>query len=146
MADLGGRAYISTWIEDNSEIFGALVTEKNVMFFLLFFIMVVAAFGITSVLITFVVQKTREIGILKAIGATNLQVTWIFLSQSVMVGIWGVLSGLALGFLALKYRNEFLAFLNKVTGRDLLPSGIYKISDLPMVVVPLEIAMICGGS
>ena len=61
------------------------MVEKNVMFYLLFFIMIVAAFGITSALITFVVQKTREIGLLKALGSTR-QIMALFLSQSLVVG------------------------------------------------------------
>jgi len=59
----------------------------------LFFIVLVAAFGITSALITFVVQKTREIGMLKALGATSGQVMWLFLSQSLLVGLLGVGAG-----------------------------------------------------
>ena len=71
------------------------------MFILLFFIMIVAAFGIVNCQITFVVQKTREIGILKALGASNGQVLWLFLSQSVVVGILGVGLGFGLAMLAL---------------------------------------------
>src|SRR5206468_5206216 len=65
-AALGGDYHISTWLRENSGILNALLVEKNVMYYLLFFIVLVAAFGITSALITFVVQKTREIGMLKA--------------------------------------------------------------------------------
>ena len=90
---LGLGFTIPIWPEENSGILNALAVEKNVMFYLLFFIMIVAAFGICSALITFVVQKTREIGILKAVGATNAQVMWIFLSQSVIVGVLGVITG-----------------------------------------------------
>src|SRR5581483_11298071 len=97
-----------TWKQDNPEIFNALATEKNMMFFLLFFIMIVAAFGIVNCQITFVVQKTGEIGILKSLGATSRQVLWIFLSQSVIVGALGVGLGFAAGLTALHYRNQFL--------------------------------------
>jgi lipoprotein-releasing system permease protein len=61
---------IYTWREENPDIFSALAVEKNTMFYVLFFIMIVAAFGIVNCQITFVVQKTREIGILKALGAS----------------------------------------------------------------------------
>src|SRR6266487_6859388 len=71
---LGGRYNITTWMEENSTILSALIVEKNVMFYLLFFIVLVAALCILSAQITFVVQKTREIGMLKALGATNLQI------------------------------------------------------------------------
>lgn len=143
---LGGDYVVRTWLEDNSGILNALVVEKNVMFYILFFIMIVAAFGITSALITFVIQKTREIGVLKAIGATNLQIMTLFLGQSVLVGVAGVLCGFALGMLAVSYRNEFLHFMNRVTGFELFPASIYSFNKLPALIVPGDIAIICGGS
>jgi lipoprotein-releasing system permease protein len=133
-----------TWKQDNPEIFNALATEKNMMFFLLFFIMIVAAFGIVNCQITFVVQKTGEIGILKSLGATSRQVLWIFLSQSVTVGALGVGLGFAAGLTALRYRNQFLEFVERVTHTNLLPSSIYHVYDLPAVIQPLDIAVICG--
>ncbi len=68
---LGPKYQVTTWMEENANLLGALVVEKNVMFYLLFFIMIVAALCILSALITFVVQKTREIGMLKALGAAD---------------------------------------------------------------------------
>ncbi len=133
-----------TWKQDNPEIFNALATEKNMMFFLLFFIMIVAAFGIVNCQITFVVQKTGEIGILKSLGATSRQVLWIFLSQSVIVGALGVGLGFAAGLTALRYRNQFLEFVERITHTNLLPSSIYHVYDLPAVIQPLDIVVICG--
>src|SRR5438046_9248150 len=83
-------------MEEYSNILNALIVEKNVMFYLLFFIMIVAALCILSALITFVVQKTREIGMLKALGATDLQVAGLFLSQGALVGGIGDLIGYGL--------------------------------------------------
>ena len=91
------------------------------MFYLLFFIMIVAALCILSALITFVVQKTREIGMLKALGATDLQVSLVFLSQAALVGAIGDLAGYGLGMLALAYRNEFLHFMDRLTGFAAFP-------------------------
>jgi lipoprotein-releasing system permease protein len=143
---LGPGFHIGTWTEENSVILDALLVEKNVMFYLLFFIMVVAAFGITSAQITFVVQKTREIGMLKALGATSLQITGLFLGQSAFVGVVGVIAGYGLGMLALSYRNEFLHFMNRATGFELFPAQIYGFTELPALIVPGDIAIICGGS
>jgi lipoprotein-releasing system permease protein len=137
---------VQTWTEETPYIFNALAVEKNMMFYLLFFIMIVAAFGIVNSQITFVVQKTREIGILKALGATNAQVLWIFLSQSVIVGVLGVGVGLGLALLALAYRNGFLHLMNQVTGRELLPSAIYQIYDLPAEIQTGDIVAICGAA
>ncbi len=143
---LGPDFVISTWMEDNGDILEALVVEKQVMFYLLFFIMIVAAFGITSAMITFVVQKTREIGVLKALGATNGQVLWLFLSQGLFVGVTGVVAGYFLGLLAVAYRNEFLHFMRRITGFQLFPESIYNFRDLPARVVPGDLAIICGAS
>jgi len=143
---LGLDYIVRTWMDDNSGILNALLVEKNVMFYLLFFIMIVAAFGITSAQITFVVQKTREIGVLKALGATNGQVRWLFLSQSLIVGVLGVVAGFGLGLLLLHYRNDFLDLMNRLTGFELFPRTIYAFDRLPALIVPSDIAIICGGS
>ena len=137
---------ITTWMEENSAILGALIVEKNVMFYLLFFIVIVAALCILSAQITFVVQKTREIGMLKALGATNLQISGVFLSQSAIIGVLGVLAGYGLGILALTYRNEFLHFMNHWTGWELFPASIYGFSELPAIIDARDIALICGSS
>jgi lipoprotein-releasing system permease protein len=143
---LGPDYAITTWTEENSAILGALIVEKNVMFYLLFFIVIVAALCILSAQITFVVQKTREIGMLKALGATNLQVSGVFISQSAIIGVLGVLAGYGLGILALTYRNEFLHFMNHWTGWELFPASIYGFSELPAIIDARDIALICGSS
>ena len=135
---------VRTWQEESPDIFNALATEKNMMFFLLFFIMIAAAFGIVSYQITFVVQKTREIGILKALGANNRQILCLFLSQSIIVGVLGVGLGFATGMLALHYRNPFLALMRRVTHSDLLPSSIYHVYDLPASIQTPDVLVICG--
>jgi lipoprotein-releasing system permease protein len=143
---LGGNYRITTWMEENSALLGALVVEKNVMFYLLFFIVIVAALCILSAQITFVVQKTREIGMLKALGATNLQVSGLFLSQSAIIGVLGMAAGYGVGMLALTYRNEFLHFMNRMTGFELFPASIYGFGELPAQIVPRDVALICVSS
>lgn len=143
---LGPGYEISLWTESSSALLDALAVEKNVMFYLLFFIMIVAAFGIMNSLITFVVQKTREIGVLKALGATRAQVLWIFLSQSLFVGVMGVASGLGLGLLAVHYRNEFLLVMRRWTGLELFPASIYSFTELPAIIEPRDILLICGSA
>ena len=133
-------------MQENSAILGALVVEKNVMFYLLFFIVLVAALCILSAQITFVVQKTREIGMLKALGATNLQISGIFLGQSAIIGVLGVLAGYGLGMLAVAYRNEFLQFMRRATGWEIFPASIYGFGELPAVIAPRDIAVICVSS
>jgi lipoprotein-releasing system permease protein len=136
---------ISTWEEENNIMLAVLV-EKNVMLYILFFIVIVAAFGITCTEITFVVLKTREIGVMKALGASSRQVLWLFMSQSLTVSIMGVLAGLGGGLLALHYRNEFLHLMRRLTGFELFPANIYNFTELPMLIVPRDLIIICGGS
>ena len=146
MQSLGDGFYVSTWMEQNSGILNALIVEKNVMFYLLFFIVLVAALCILSAQITFVVQKTREIGMLKALGASNLQISGIFLGQSAIIGIIGVAAGFGLGMLALAYRNGFLHFMNRLTGFELFPASIYGFGELPAQINPHDVALICISS
>jgi len=143
---LGPEFRTTTWMQENANILNALLVEKNVMFYLLFFIMIVAALCILSALITFVVQKTREIGMLKALGAADLQVSLLFLSQGALVGSIGVLAGYGLGMLAIAYRNEFLHFMNRMTGFELFPASIYQFTELPALIVPRDILLICGSA
>lgn len=145
-AALGDEFAFLLWPEEHASLLNAILVEKNVMFYLLFFIMIVAAFGIMNSLITFVVQKTREIGMLKALGATRAQILWLFLSQSLIVGVVGVICGFALGMLAVYYRNEFLEFLRKTTRFELFPADIYNFTQLPALIDPMDIAVICGSA
>jgi lipoprotein-releasing system permease protein len=144
-AALGNNFAVQTWQDDpSSVIFTALATEKEMMFYILFFIMIVAAFGIINCQITFVVQKTREIGILKALGAANSQILCLFLSQSIVVGVLGVGLGFVAAMLALHYRNSFLALMRHVTHSDLLPASIYHVYDLPASIQTPDVLFICG--
>jgi lipoprotein-releasing system permease protein len=135
---------VYTWKQETPDIFNALAVEKQTMFFVLFFIMIVAAFGIVNCQITFVVQKTREISILKALGATGRQILWLFLSQSLVVAVLGVGLGFGAAMLALAYRNNLLYFLRNVTHSQVLPSSIYHVYDLPASIQVGDVAFICG--
>ena len=142
---LGLRYMITTWLED-SPLLAAVLVEKNVMLYILFFIVIVAAFGITCTTITFIVMKTREIGVMKALGASDRQVMWVFMGQSLVVSFFGILSGVALGLLAIHYRNQFLELMRRSTGMELFPASIYGFTQLPALVIPSDVMIICGGS
>ena len=142
---LGKSFEIRSWDQENSGMMAVMV-EKNVMLYILFFIVIVAAFGITCTLVTFVVLKTREIGVMKALGATSTQIMWIFLSQSLIVSLWGVMIGTGIGTLAVAYRNEFLRLMRRLTGMELFPSKIYLFTELPAKIIPGDLLIICGGS
>jgi lipoprotein-releasing system permease protein len=143
---LGNQYSIVTWMRDNSTMLTAIAVEKNVMFILLLCIVAVAALCILSAQITFVIQKTREIGTLKAVGATSWQISGIFLFQSAIIGMIGVTTGFGLGLLAVNYRNEFLHFLRSTTGLEIFPASVYGFNELPAIITPRDIAIICGSS
>jgi lipoprotein-releasing system permease protein len=135
--------FAQTWIDMNKRFFDAVRLERNVMFFLLFFIVVVAAFGIMSTLITVTVQKRREIGIVKALGATISQIVWIFLGQGTVVGLFGTLTGLGLGMTLIRYRNEFAHWLATTLHIEIFPREVYQFSEIPAQIVPNDVAIIC---
>jgi lipoprotein-releasing system permease protein len=109
-------------------------------------VMIVAAFAIVNSEITFAVNKIKEIGLLKSLGASNRQVMWIFLGHSIAIGILGVGLGFALGMLFLVNLNNILDAVRHRVGFDLLPAEIYNISSVPYQILPHDIAVICGGS
>jgi lipoprotein-releasing system permease protein len=135
--------YAQTWIDMNHQYFEAVRLERTVMFFLLFFIVVVAAFGIMSTLITVTVQKRREIGIIKALGANISQIIWIFLGQGTIVGLFGTLTGLGLGMTLIRYRNEFSHWLASTLHIEIFPREVYQFSEIPAQVVPQDVTIIC---
>ena len=135
--------YAQTWIDMNHQFFEAVRLERSVMFFLLFFIVVVAAFGIMSTLITVTVQKRREIGIMKALGANIAQVIWVFLGQGTVVGLFGTLTGLGLGMTLIRYRNEFSQWLATTLHIEVFPREVYQFSAIPAEVTPGAVAVIC---
>jgi lipoprotein-releasing system permease protein len=135
--------FARTWIDLNHQIFEAIRLERNVMFFLLFFIVVVAAFGIMSTLITVTVQKRREIGIMKALGANIAQIVWVFLGQGMVVGFFGTLTGLGLGMTLIRYRNEFSHWLANTLHIEIFPREVYQFSSIPAEVIPRDVTLIC---
>jgi lipoprotein-releasing system permease protein len=132
-----------SWIDMNKQLFDAIRMERTVMFFLLMFIILVAAFGIMNTLITVTVQKTREIGVMKALGAQTHQIIGVFLAQGMVVGIFGTVAGLALGISLVQYRNEVNRFLAEVFQIEIFPASVYQFSQIPAEVIPSDVAIIC---
>ena len=143
MERVGPPVVALTWVDQNKELFDAIRMERGVMFFLLMFIVLVAAFGIMNTLITVTVQKTREIGILKALGARTGQIVGIFVAQGMVVGFFGTLVGLGLGMTLIRFRNEVRDFLAAVLHVEVFPASVYQFSEIPAKVVPGDVAVIC---
>ena len=135
--------YAQTWIEMNRQYFDAVSLERTVMTFLLFFIVIVAAFGIMNTLITVTVQKRREIGIMKAVGASIGQIMGVFLFQGIVVGIFGTITGLGLGMTLIRFRNEFSRWLAGTLHIEIFPRAVYQFSEIPAEVIPSDVVRIC---
>jgi lipoprotein-releasing system permease protein len=131
-----------TWAQMNQRLLGAIQVEKSVMFFILTFIIIVAAFGIMSTLITVTVQKTREIGVMKALGAASGKILRVFLLQGFIVGVFGVAIGLGLGLLTVRNINPINRFLSSVVGIDLFPRDIYNFASIPAYLTTRDLLTI----
>jgi len=138
-----GRVGTISWYDENRARFDAIRMEKHVMFTILMFLVVIAAFCIMNTLITVTVQKTREIGIMKALGATPRQIVWVFLAQGMFVGLMGNLTGLGLGLTILHFRNPFRDWLSDRLGIVIFPPSIYEFNGIPAEVIPRDVTVIC---
>ncbi len=130
--------YITTWGELNQSLFSALKLEKNIIFLTITLIVIVAALNIIATLILMVMEKTRDIGILMALGATPAEVRRIFFYQGAMIGIIGTAVGTALGLLWCLAANTFELIR--------VPVDIYQISYVPFRITPLDLLLIIGVS
>jgi lipoprotein-releasing system permease protein len=124
---------VDSWMDLNRTLFSAVAVERRVMTFILFFIMIVAAFGLSGTTLTVVIQKSREIGLLKALGADDGQVMRVFTIYGLIVGIFGAVAGIGAGGGVLLYRNDFSRLLADVFGVDVFPAEIYHFSEIPAV-------------
>lgn len=131
-----------SWMDSNQEFLFVLQLEKNMIFFLLLFIIVVAAFSVTSSLLISVVRKTREIGLLGALGATPRQVAACFCFQGIIIGVVGTASGLALGFSVVHFRNSIVAGFTLLTGSQEALARFYQFSQLPAYLSGKDLALI----
>jgi len=136
---LNGHARVFDWQNTNASFFNAIQVERNVMFLILTLIIVVAAFNIVSSLIMLVQDKSRDIAILRTMGATRGMVMRIFFIAGASIGVIGTLGGLVLGvWLALNIEN-IRQWIQSITGTELFAAEIYFLSQLPARVDPMEV-------
>ncbi len=142
LSQIAPSTFIESWKEINGRLLGVLQVEKNMQFFLLIFIVLVAAFSITNTLITTVIQKTKEIGLLKAMGASSGTVMRIFILQGFFVGLIGTGAGMILGSLVVRYRMLILKTLRVVTGQEIFPAEMYYFNELPAEIIMTDLIWI----
>ncbi len=131
-----------TWFESNADFQAVLSFERNMIFFLLTFIIIVAAFSITSSLLVTVVRKTREIGLLGAMGGTARDVALSFCVQGLFIGVAGTTLGLGGGFVLLHYRNAIVHVISRFTMGQETFEKFYQFSSLPAYTATKDVVMI----
>ncbi len=135
LMDALGPSYVAKdWMMMNKNLFSALKLEKTGMFIALVLIVLVAAFNIISTLIMVVMEKTKDIAILKSMGATSKSIMRIFIYEGLIIGLSGTLIGVAggLGICKLLSRYHFIK----------LPSDVYPMTTLPVKILPLDVTLI----
>lgn len=134
--------YFRSWFDMNRNFFQALKVEKSVMTILLALIILVAAFNIVSTLIMIVMEKTKDIGILRALGATRSSIRKIFMMEGFGIGCFGVVFGTGLGFWVASNLNAISDFIKDTTGFEVFPSDIYYFDKIPSEIHGTDIVMI----
>ena len=137
-----GRAIITDWRQMNSALFSALDLERVVMFIVVSIIVLVAAFNIASSLIMLVRSKTRDIAIIRTMGATRTAVLRIFMTVGLTIGLVGILIGLILGALGLFFRQGAVNAVYFLTGTNPWDPSIRILTELPSKTDPVEVAAI----
>jgi lipoprotein-releasing system permease protein len=128
---LGRPYYAQTWMDANGDYLSIIKLEKRMMFFLLFIIVIVASFSIMSSLLTFVIRKTREIGLFAAMGATPRQLAACFCFQGMIIGVAGTLLGIGFGRTLLYFRNDITSTLSSLLSVADSMNQIYGFAYLP---------------
>ena len=136
---LVGRAQIADWKEINSTLFEALEVERVAMFFVLSFMVVVASFNILSSLVMLVRAKTRDIAIMRTMGASRRSLLKIFVTTGTTIGAIGTFAGLILGFTLLYFRNGIVNGIAAATGVEIWDPQVRFLTSLPVRVDPWEI-------
>ena len=139
---VGDRAVINDWRSMNSALFEALQVERVAMFVVLSIIVLVAVFNILSSLIMLVRAKTRDIAILRTMGATRAGLMKVFMTVGLTIGVLGIAAGMVLGAVFLFYRQAVVRFVQWVTGQNLWDPSVRFLTELPAKTDPVEVTAI----
>ncbi len=137
---------IQTWRDMQGPLLSAVRLETTILNILLFLIIAVAGFGILATFFMIVVEKTRDIGTLKALGASSSGIMSIFLSYGVLLGAVGSGVGMVGGLVFVHYINSIAALIERITGQEVFDPTVYYFSKIPTIVDPFTIAWVVAGS
>jgi lipoprotein-releasing system permease protein len=133
---------VRTWEEVNAVFIAAIEKEKGLVTILFGIISIVAIFLIFCIFYMIVVEKTRDIGIIKSVGATSTGVAGIFLGYGMAIGLVGAGMGLLVGWLVVRYINELHEWLGRITGQVVWNPEVYMFDTIPNTMNPNEVAVI----
>jgi lipoprotein-releasing system permease protein len=143
---LGFPFFAQNWMQMNKNLFSALKLEKRVMFIILSLIVLVAAFNIISALIMIVMEKNKDIAILKSMGATATTIMKIFIYQGLIVGVVGTFFGCIAGLSIALNLQKISLFMEKLFNFKILPGDVYYLSELPSKVNYSDVVVIVIGT
>jgi lipoprotein-releasing system permease protein len=141
---IDNKGLIVDWKSMNASLFEALAVERVAMFVVLSIIVLVAVFNILSSLIMLVRAKTRDIAILRTMGASRKSLLRIFMTVGLLIGSAGIILGMILGAIFLYFRQSVVNFVQLVTGQNLWDPSIRFLTELPSRTDPMEVLAICG--
>ena len=139
---LGFGYSVATWMDQNKALFGAVQMEKRVMFIILLLISVVAALNIVSTLVMVVLEKTKDIGILRSLGATTMSIRVIFTVQGLLIAVVGGLLGVLGGTLFAHNIDAISKFVEHQTGFTFFPADVYYLDAIPSIIVPSDVLLV----
>jgi lipoprotein-releasing system permease protein len=142
----GAPMQVNTWEDKQGPLLAAISIERGILNVLLFMIIAVAGFEILAIFSMIVVEKTRDIGILKALGASNGGVMSIFLGYGLLLGGVGAGLGAALGLGITCNVNGIEQFLTRITGQEIFDRQVYYFKEIPTDIQPLHVALILAGA
>jgi len=137
---------IHTWLDTQAPLLSAVQMELKILNILLFLIIAVAGFGILATFYMIVVEKTKDIGILKALGAPGSGIMSIFLGYGFSLGMLGTGAGIGLGLLLATHINEIADFVEFLTGREVFDPTIYYFSEIPTLISPWMVTSVAIGA
>jgi lipoprotein-releasing system permease protein len=137
---------VNTWRDKQGAMLSAVEMERTVLNILLFIAVTVAGFGILATFFMIVIEKTRDIGILKSLGASSWGIMGIFVSYGFSLGCVGAGVGLGIGLLTVRYINEIRRFFEIVSGREIFDPTIYFFYKIPTIIEPISVAIVVTGA
>jgi lipoprotein-releasing system permease protein len=141
-----GLYSVKTWEQKQGPLLAAVDIETAILNVLLFLIIAVAGFGILAIFYMIVVEKTRDIGVLKALGASSGGIMSIFLSYGLALGIVGSGAGVGIGILFVHYINEIERFITWITGHKVFDERIYYFPEIPTSISPAMVIWVATGA